>query len=536
MKNTFQLFIVILIIITSSIFTSCNINELELEKVKSPTFSPHLGVKLGSVSYTIKELVEDIDDAQLEIKEGEDLLLTFIYRDTSDFNVSSDLIDIGTIQNSTNTGGGNAFPPSPQSFTIPINQIFTFDFEANDNELLDSLIYNSGNIDILMTSTFEGSFELNFTILDTKDIQTGVDLSGIIAGNSTSPGSFQKDLLGLKTIIDNSSGKNEFQFQIDGEVIIPAGSSVTPDQELSINISFIEPGFSSIYGNFGIKSVEIANQTIDMASFQEFGDSGLEFNAPKIIMELDNSYGLGMGTSLSGVKAVDADGSEISLTGDIVTNSVLIEGVSHLSVGGVQTTIIEINTSNSNIADLLNSTPNSMVFPVVANLNPTSSSLSTNFLTENSKMVQRTIVEMPLELKLDGFSREFEFDISDLDIDAATEMTLKLITINELPFTGTVTLQFLDNNGISFHELANQRIINSPIDLDSDGRTITANESSEDIILNQTDIDAFIEAPTINVIMSIESFDAANGTFIKVFSDYKLDISLSVSGKFSIVL
>lgn len=513
---------------------SCNINELEFDNIKNPTFSPHIGIKLGSASYTIKELVDDIEDAQLEIQEGADFLLTFIYRDTSEFNVSNDFVNIGSIQNATTTGGGNTLPASPISFTLPISQTFTFDFEANDGELLDSVFYDSGTLDISLSSGFSGSFDLNFSILNTKDISTGLDLAGSISGNSTTPGNFQRNLLGLKTIINNSSGKNEFQFKIDGQIQIIAGSPVTPDQELSISLGFVSPGFSSIFGNFGNKSVEIANQTIDMAGFQEFGDTGLEFNAPKIILELDNSYGLGMGSTLSGVRAINGDGSQINLTGDIVTNGVLIEGASNLNVGGTKTSRIEISTANSNIADLLNSTPNSMIFPVVANLNPASSTLTTNFLTDSSKMVQRTIVEMPLDVKMEGFSRAFDFDLSDLDIDGASEMTLRLITINEIPFSGTVTLQFLDAGGNSFHEVANNRIINSPTNLDSDGRTITPNQSVEDILLDQSGIDAFLDAKKIKVIMSIESFDAASGTFIKIFSDYKLDISLSMSGKFSI--
>jgi hypothetical protein len=243
-----------------------------------------------------------------------------------------------------------------------------------------------------------------------------------------------------------------------------------------------------------------------------------------------------MGSTLSGVRAINGDGSQINLTGDIITNGILIEGASNLDVGSAKTSIIEINKANSNIADLLNSTPNSMVFPVIATLNPASSTLATNFLTDSSKMVQRTIVEMPLDVKMNGFSRAFDFDLSDLDIDGGSEMTLRLITVNEIPFSGNVTLQFLDASGNSFHEVVNNRIINTPTNLDAAGRTITPNESVEDIILDQNGIDAFLDAKKIKVIMNIESFDAANGTFVKIFSEYKLDIKLSMSGKFSIAI
>ncbi len=515
------------------LFNSCNIDELEFDKIKLPTANPALTIKLGSANYTIKELVDDIEDEQLEINEGTDLLLTFIYRDTTTFDISSDFISIQDVNNSTSIAGGNNIPASPAAFQIPIpTQTFIFDFDAEDEEVIDSVIYRAGTLNVGIASNFPGTFNVTYTILNMKDVSTDLDYSNMLSSaNSTS----NRPLLGLKSIIVNNGGQNEFQLELTGTLDIPANVAVTPDMQLDLNVDILSPEFSAVFGDFGNKTVDIANQTIDMAGFSDFGDTGLELNDPRILLEIDNSYGLGMGSSLSGVKAINDDGSELFLIGDIITNGVLIEGVVNTDIGGIQTSIIEINKSNSNIDELLNSTPTSLIFPVTADLNPASTTLITNFLTDSSKIVQRTIVEIPLDLRMDGFTTDFEFDISGEGIKDAEELSIKIITLNEMPFTGSVDLQFMDVNGNILHELLNETLFNSP-ELGSDGRTIAANKSIEEITLDQIAIDAFLNSSTINVVLSINTFDASNGTAVKIYSDYSLELQLSVSGKFLIDL
>ena len=515
------------------IFSSCNISDLEFENIKNPTYSPSIAVKLGSASYTIKELVDDIEDEQLEINEGSDFSLSFIYRDTTEFDVSDDFIKIPTIENSLGFAGGNTLPATPIEVVLPVSEILTFDYDAADGELIDSVFYSGGNLDFEIRSDFGGVFNFTWTIINMKEIATDQDLSDQISGSSVA--NFNRPLLGLKSLISNSSGKNEFQLKIDGTITIPKGTAVVPSQQLTIAVKFTNPSFSSIFGNFGTKTVDIANQTIDMAGFEEFGESGLELNDPRITLEIDNSYGITMGTSLAGMVAINNDGTELALTGDIITDGVNINGASHLNVGGFVTSVIEINKTNSNINELLNSTPTSMIFPVTATLNPASSTLETNFLQDNSKIIQRTIVEIPLDVKMDGFSREFDFDISDIEIEDATSLSIRIITKNEIPFTGTVDLQFLDLAGNILHTIDDEKLFVAPA-VDANGRTIAPLENIEDIVLDQAGIDALIASDKVNVILRIDSFDAANGTFVKIFSDYKLEFELSLTGSISIDL
>ena len=89
-----------------------------------------------------------------------------------------------------------------------------------------------------------------------------------------------------------------------------------------------------------------------------------------------------------------------------------------------------------------------------------------------------------------------------------------------MPFTGSVDLQFLDENDIILYELTGQGLFNSP-EVGSDGRTIAANESIEEIVLDKTAIDAYLNSSTINIVMSINTFDASNGTAVEMVRLYK---------------
>jgi hypothetical protein len=141
-------------------------------------------------------------------------------------------------------------------------------------------------------------------------------------------------------------------------------------------------------------------------------------------------------------------------------------------------------------------------------------------------------IEIPLDFKMSGFSTEVEFDISDIDIEDANSMDITLFTKNQLPIDGTVKLMILDANDNISYEISNLIILKSP-PVGPDGRTTNTEESSETIELDQVGIDAFINGKTIVANIEVDSFDASNDIFVKIFSDYTIDFELSFSGEFT---
>ncbi|MEQ6121947.1 hypothetical protein [Reichenbachiella sp. MALMAid0571] len=511
----------------------CNLGDLEIDNLKDLTYSPSVAIPIGSASYTVKELIEDIDDQEVEINEKDDLSLSIIYRDNSSFQISSDFVSFGRIENNINYNLGLIdSEPSPVSTTIPIPKTtFTLEFpEETGGDLIDSLFYLSGMLSIEVTSTFEGTVDYIATTVGTKNINSVDDfsISSTVRENITDLN--QTSLSNFKTVLNSNNGKNEFEFVLEGNINIPVGARTKASDNLDIKIVISEIEISQIFGDFGLTEVTLQNQSIDLDFFEDFSSTGLALNDPKVKFEITNEYGIPIKLDLSGMTARDNNGNSVVLQGSIVDDGIEINAPT--KAGETANTQIEISRANSNIQDLLNMTPTNISVPINGTTNPDGSPgpLFNNFLIDQSSIEVAATVEIPLDVKMQDFSTEIDFDIDDIDLDDAESLTIRVISTNELPLNGSVDLQILDTNGTLLHEILNQIVLKSPV-VDADGRVSTPAQSTTDITLSREGIDAFINGSKILAVVHASSFDAENDTFVKIFSDYQLTFDLSLSGE-----
>lgn len=526
-----------LLFLMGCILFGCHIGDIELDKVKSPIYSPTAAILIGNASYTISELVDDLDDERLEVQEGEDFFLTFIYTDSASFENSQDFVQIDDVVNTATVDPGIDTPPSPVELRIPVSQVFEFEFPASEDEQIDSVNYSSGTLEIDFSSDFNADVNYTLTIVGTSPPGSDEDhqVLGTIDYRGSSPvvDRIVIDLEEFKTRLTNINGNNAFFLQFDGELIVPVGSSIQSSDVIDILFTIRNPTFSAVFGNFGNDVTELQNQSIDLDGFEDFGDVGLEILAPSITFTVNNGYGLPMGISLAGFKGINNDQDEIVLAGSIVDNLISINAPD--VAGENVNTVFSIDNTNSNIAELLSTTPIRIDIPVSATANPPGSNAVTNFLTDSSDVQLEAAVEIPLELRMDGFSRSFDFDISDFNIDDATEITIRILSTNEIPMSGSLDIMFVNDNNEVLHEVTNQPVLVSP-NVGPDGRAVNVTTNSHDIVLDQAGIDAFVDATKVEASINVTSFDAANNTYVKIFSDYRLELELAFFGQFAIEL
>ncbi|MEP2511149.1 MAG: hypothetical protein ABJH72_17405, partial [Reichenbachiella sp.] len=68
------------------LFSMCNTGELDFDDIKTPNLQSNNSVPIGQTTYTIKELIEKLEDPSIEITEDNTKLLSIAYRDTLTFN------------------------------------------------------------------------------------------------------------------------------------------------------------------------------------------------------------------------------------------------------------------------------------------------------------------------------------------------------------------------------------------------------------------------------------------------------------------
>lgn len=513
--------------------TRCGIEELELEKVKGPTITSDFALKMGSITYTVGELVDDIQDESVEIVEGEDFSLSFIYNESLTFSNSNDFITIGDISNSESFSPFTSdIPATPLQVEIAVpTREFDFEFQPNDGEEVDSVFFKSGSLEFSIMSAFtDVTIAYELTLIDVREADNQpVVFSNVLAAGVASDHQ-EISLEGIKNVSERVGDLNIFRASLDLTITVPEGVAINSEDALEVGLVFKDPQFSAVFGNFGTTAIDVQQDTIKLGSFDDFNSEGLALRRPSISMDIQNTFGVEMGLQLGEIRSFNAEGLAVTLSGSVVDNVQFVDAPNEKQVGEQIGSVIEIDVENSNIDDLLNIVPQEIVFEVSAVANPAGSDNLNNYLLDSSRLSINTRLEVPLEFRMNGFSRDFEFEVSTENLVGAESLSLSITTENEIPFNGTLNLAFVNDTGEELLQLTDLAIISSP-ELGLDERITSASVANEIIALDEVGINAFLQSSKVIATLNIFTFESDQGAFVKIFSDYQLKVDLAISGK-----
>ena len=517
--------------------TGCDFGSLELDKVKGPTVDNVFAVNIGNIKYTVNELVEDIEDETLEIVEGSDFSMSFVYRDTSIFDDIDSFIKLSDVVNTdTYSPFDSDIPASPSASVISVpTESFEFEFNPDDGEQVDSTFFKAGTLQYTLTSDFDVEIDYVFTLNDIRNLDGEPVVFTRTLPEGSPSDSQSRPLAGLKNVSRRQGSSNIFNVSLDLTFNIPAGKAISAGDQIMIELEFIESEFSAIFGDFGTDPVDIQKDTILISAFDEFNEGGLTLNNPSITMNFDNHFGVELGVELADVTAIDSDESEAKLTGDVVNTPQFVDAPNQGQLGSSVLSSFSIDNTNSNIDELLNTTPSQFVFDVTAIPNVAGSNNIVNFLFDSSYLEIISTIEIPLDFRMDGFSKEFDLDVTGSDFEDVDSLKINVEVVNEIPFDGLLDLTFQDANGNELYTLAEIGLIKSP-QIGADGRTTEPVTSPSSVVLNDEAIEAFLASEAVFATINIFTLGNQDGDFVKIFSDYRLEIFLTAEGKVSVEL
>ncbi len=508
----------------------CNAGELNFDDIKTPPYTPDVSIVIGQTTYTIQELISELEDPNLEISEDNTKLLSLAYRDTTFFN---DISQIITLDDITNSGviepNDTPIPgsPSDQDVIIP-TQPLNFEYDSPNNEELDSLKYTAGTITLDIQSGYTSAIEFEMTINDIVDLDTGQPL----VFSSTLPASgsqnVSQSLVNHKTVMVRVGNVNQFSGQFDGVIKVKTGDFIIGTEQINYTLTITGAAFSEIYGWFGDKTVDIQDQTIEMNFFEGLSEFGLYFNQPEINFYIDNSFGVPMGMNLDGISASNAAGTNVNLSGDITTSPQLVRAPSTSQVDNSVSSLVTIDEENSNLRDLLAISPTlfSISIDAEANFNnPTTS--ERNFVTENSEVEIVTEVNLPLDVRLTELTRDFGTDIAGFEFEDADTINLILTSENQLPFSGTVNMQFLAADSTVLFEFTDVLLLVSP-EVPTSGKIEEPLRNSSVVkVYRGNGYQELLDADIVNMEMTVHSYKADEDNYVKVFSDYQVVLKIA---------
>lgn len=552
--------------ISAFLLAACNADQLEFDDLEVTPIEGPFVFPLGESTYVLRDLLDKQTEG-LDFEEDSTSLITFYYSDTIIYSAPDDFVQIGPIVNNGSIPANTVPAINPGPGTGSFSETFTFEYNPQNNEELDSIFYATGDLTFTTTTDIDATINYTYTVLNTTNINTGnpLAISGTIAGNGVSANDTQtSSLVGYKTSLTDPSGDNTFTVELDVTITLDGTQTTNGLETLSFEMTFANQTFSLIYGKFGRDVVQVGNQALDIDFFTQANRDGITFGNPSLTFDFRNSFGIPVAIDFSGLYADDGAGNQTFLTGNIVNNPPVIEG-SDVSTPSVNTpgetvqSIIEINRTNSSIVNVLGSSPQQLVFDIAGISNPESET-ELNYLQPTSEITAYVTVEIPFEVQLENYQETGSFGLgSGFDATNLDSAFIRLKTLNELPFTGTVSLEVQEedstvlfpitdetdpryDSAVTNHPTQIERFTNIPAIkaplISVNGDVTDPSGLTHDIALTNEELQLLSGAARIVITITFNTpvSQTSRDIYVKILANYTLNLKVGVGARFNLDL
>ena len=507
-------------------FAECNFNDVTVDNLSVERYSGLIGVPVGEAIYTFEELLlGEFDSSDLEV--GADSIYVFVYRDSISFDNTTDFIDIENISNTAIISGTSQAAVSVAT-AVPLNSTFTFNYQPTNNEELDSIVYESGELLLQMNSSFGSPISYDLTVINTVDLATNqsVVFNGTIGANSSIEDS--RSLANHSTSFERDGDLNTFLVQFDGTVLLEAGQRISSTDVLSFTLTFRDQEFEIIFGFFGQDNIQVGNQFIDLSFFEDLG-AGVTFERPEITMVFSNSYGMPIGLLFSSIFGLSGDSDSTFLTGTVTQTPQRIAYPTEDQIGQTLDSTLIINQNNSNLREVLAQSPRELGFNLRALINPDGDTGERNFVQNTNRLDADITMRLPLSVRIENVTRSLDFEVGELDLSDADSINMRLVTENQMPADATMTVSILDADSVSLYEIPENLVIAPPF-INRSGEVVQGEVNIANIPLDSAGVAAFAEGQFLSFTLNINTPETLNSQeiFVDFLAQYTLEIKVSL--------
>jgi hypothetical protein len=269
----------------------------------------------------------------------------------------------------------------------------------------------------------------------------------------------------------NGTTTNTITFAITA-TITDTGQPINNTDRLDCSFDMNNLGFRGLFGNIDTRTITLNPDSINVDIFVNGLAGGIEFLSPAVRLDVRNSFGLPVGFDLQNISVIEQDSSTIPLTGPAVSppaNPYLLDGASYSQIGQSITTQIDMNSGNSNMAQLFSQLPYYLAYQFGAVLDAPAT--TQNFVLDSSRLAIGVHLELPFHGKISALTLSRQYDFDGLGIDDIGESIVRVKTVNELPLDVGVQVYFVDVSGAVLDSLFTSPSIIEGAQVDADGFT-----------------------------------------------------------------
>jgi hypothetical protein len=396
MKKTLPL----ALIATSIIYSSCVNDMNKLTDIKGMKVTSELALPLLNDELGIKELYQNFSNSGI-IRTDDGEVITMVYTDKDSIS-NVQLINI---------------PPTSINLTLDINSAMANAFnivgkivqnyngveevQMSNGELIDEFIVKNGVLDIYTTFTFKHPVKITYTYPTiTKNGAVLKDsINVVFVGATPTIAQTKTSLSGYK--VDMTSGSNKIPYQITVEIIKDdLQPQLLGGESLKVTKSVDISSYESMKGYLGNFTLLKMNENVEIDLFYGSQSGSIEFNNPRLYLDLQNGFGLPVTARIYNVYARLKDNTILPIVMQQYKDTVTLPYPQ--KPGEYAKGSYFLDKTNSNIDVVLNSKPTRLFFKVDFIANYTNTRVE-NFMFDTSTLKTKVDLELPLDFKVSNY-------------------------------------------------------------------------------------------------------------------------------------
>ena len=544
-----------LIILLTHLFSSCNISYLDKE-IEDPTLEGSIRIPIGFINYTLSEVFDKLGSDGLSPTSIEEFSFnytrTFTGENNTAFNVEvADFTTTGNIENPIDDVTLAAFGvSSPYTITptippgVPNPTIGTIDgesqviYDLNLSQEITNIAFNGGNLVITLNTDVDN--QTNTTVKITiPSLKKKSDDSVFEGSWEITEGNEEKITIALNeynadlTIDPEGTGNlyNKMVVNVIASLTYAAGDIIDTSDEITYEVKLTDISYDVIEGDFKQEPFSLSSETIDLGEFSDnFSEGNVTFDNTQMTINISNDYGFPIGIDLSSVEAVSTNSSvNLNYTGTDPSfpNTMIIDGVENFGDDEVVSNIA-LDNDNSNIGDLLESNPTSIVF----NLSGISNPINDGIINENFYASSNTGFEAEVSIGFDKVNLNEEIEYNT-DENFEEFQSIKIVTSveNKIPLTGDLILEFKNSANEIIHTESFNAFNAANIDPSSGESDGVAVLSNFEINLDKNEINSLVNTEKINIKVTLQLPDGESSVTVKGSDELNVRVGLEATGK-----
>ncbi|OFY88773.1 MAG: hypothetical protein A3K10_09270 [Bacteroidetes bacterium RIFCSPLOWO2_12_FULL_31_6] len=501
-----------------------------------PSWDVDLLAPLIRTTLTLNDLLPDS-----VIQVNPDTSIKLVYQ-TNIFNIEMDslfkipdttITEVYVFPFNSVANPGNSFYSTNKQVTLNV---------SNGVELNYALV-ESGFIELEIFSQIKEKVIITYTVPSaTKNGDTLVIKDIVDAGTFTQDGYLKKtiNLSGYELDLTGIS-KSEVNTFITRAVATVDTNALTPvtismGEKITYKNTLIDIVPYFVRGYFGTQQIHFGPETTNVSVFNLFTAGTLDLEQVDVTLDFKNGIGVDAQLILNQFATINTTtantatlshssiGTPLNLNRAQLTYSIPEVNFTHYNIA--------MNTSNSNIDQLIELFPNQLLYDINLNVNPLGNiSGGNDFVYKKHTLETNLNIEFPLSLVANNLTLQdtVNFNLSsESETGKIIDGTLFIYANNGYPFNAVIKMDLYDGNFNFLQNLSvNNYIQSAPVDAFL--KVIGKKESVVAIPLTPTAIDNLYK--TKKIVLSIAFTTASQPQFIKIYEGYSIDIK--VVGDFS---